>query len=283
MSHATDRPVITLPRSDRSTSDRSAMLVSRLGRGACRSFGRSTATLGMALALVCGACGASSTPPNARPAMPDPLADVEAEELYAHGAALAQQGDSMRAEQYIVAAVERGFSVDEALPLLIQVCVASDRLSSALSHAEPHLRQHPDRWPLRHVVGTLYLGLGRVDDAQRELERVVDQAPNAAMPRFHLGMLLYENRGDREAARPHLERYLELDPEGAHVAEARSVLTSRDVRRIERIERVDSVDGGPTPLTPAPSPGSTPGPSADGSTRGPITELRPSPAPEEAP
>jgi len=167
-------------------------------------------------------------------------------------------------------------SGDEALPLLIQVCVASDRLSSALSHAEPHLRQHPDRWPLRHVVGTLYLGLGRVDDAQRELERVVDQAPNAAMPRFHLGMLLYENRGDREAARPHLERYLELDPEGAHVAEARSVLTSRDVRRIERIERVeriDPVDGGSTPVAPT-----TPEPSD-----GPITELRPSPAPEEAP
>lgn len=247
------------------------------GREVRDTFARASLVLCVALGL---ACGASSTPPNARPAMPDPLADVEGEELYAHGAALAQQGDSMRAEQYIVAAVERGFSVDEALPLLIQVCVASDRLSSALSHAEPHLRQHPDRWPLRHVVGTLYLGLGRVDDAQRELERVVDQAPNAAMPRFHLGMLLYENRGDREAARPHLERYLELDPEGAHAAEARSVLTTRDVRRIERIE---PIDGGPTPLTPAPSLESTPGPSADDSARGPITELRPSPAPEEAP
>lgn len=234
----------------------------------------------LVLCLASGlACGASTTAPNARPAMPDPLADVEAEELYAHGAALAQQGDSMRAEQYIVAAVERGFPVEEALPLLIQVCVASDRLSSALSHAEPHLRQHPDRWPLRHVVGTLYLGLGRVDDAQRELERVVDQAPNAAMPHFHLGMLLYENRGDREAARPHLERYLELDPEGRHVAEARSVLTSRDVRRIERIERIDPVDGA-TPLVPTTEPNVAPPNPGDA---GPITELRPSPAPEEAP
>jgi tetratricopeptide (TPR) repeat protein len=242
------------------------------------TIARAHLVLSIALGL---ACGASSTPPNARPAMPDPLADVEAEELYAHGAALAQQGDSMRAEQYIVAAVERGFPVDEALPLLIQVCVASDRLSSALSHAEPHLRQHPDRWPLRHVVGTLYLGLGRVDDAQRELERVVDQAPNAAMPHFHLGMLLYENRGDREAARPHLERYLELDPDGRHVAEARSVLTSRDVRCIERIEPVDAVDGGPTP--PAPTVEPPPRPSAGDPARGPITELRPSPAPEEVP
>lgn len=239
----------------------------------------SIARASLVLCLASGlACGASTTAPNARPAMPDPLADVEAEELYAHGAALAQQGDSMRAEQYIVAAVERGFSVEEALPLLIQVCVASDRLSSALSHAEPHLRQHPNRWPLRHVVGTLYLGLGRVDDAQRELERVVEQAPDAAMPRFHLGMLLYENRGDREAARPHLERYLELEPDGRHVAEARSVLRSRDVRRIER---VDPVDGGSTPLTPAPTLEPTPGPSDPA--RGPITELRPSPAPEEAP
>lgn len=220
----------------------------------------------LGLACVTAACGASA-PPSDRPAMPDPLADVEAEDLFAHGAALAQQGDGVRAEQYIVAAIERGFSVEEALPLLIQVCVASDRLSSALSHAEPQLREHPDRWPLRHVIGTLYLGLGRVDDAQRELERVVAQAPNAAMPHFHLGMLLYENRGDREAARPFLARYLELDPEGRHVAEARSVLTSRDVRRIERIDRVDAI--APDPIAVPESP--------------PVTELAPAAAPEEAP
>lgn len=187
--------------------------------------------LAWALVLAC-----AGTPAESRPPMPDPLSDVEAEDLYAHGAALAQQGDSIRAEQYVVAAVERGFPTAEALPLLIEVCVASDRLSSALSYAEPFLRDHPTQWPLRHVVGTLYLGLGRVDDAQRELERVVSEAPDAAMPRYHLGMLLYEDRGDRSAALPHLERYLALAPGGSHVGEVRSILASRPVQRIERLE-----------------------------------------------
>ncbi|MCB9598988.1 MAG: tetratricopeptide repeat protein [Sandaracinus sp.] len=190
------------------------------------------AFLGALTAVGCG----GSTPRESRPAMPDPLGDVQAEELYGHGAALAQQGDTVRAEQYVVAAIERGYPVGDALPLLIEVCVASNRLSSALSHAEPFLREHPGQWPLRHVVGTLYLGLGRVDDAQREFERVVSEAPDAAMPHFHLGMLLYETRGDRDAARPHLERYLELAPEGRHVAEARSVLTSRTIQRVERLD-----------------------------------------------
>ncbi|MEZ4252196.1 MAG: tetratricopeptide repeat protein [Polyangiales bacterium] len=207
------------------------------------------------LAMGCG----GSTPRESRPAMPDPLGDVQAEELYGHGAALAQQGDTVRAEQYVVAAIERGYPVGDALPLLIEVCVASNRLSSALSHAEPYLREHPGQWPLRHVVGTLYLGLGRVDDAQREFERVVSEAPDAAMPHFHLGMLLYETRGDRDAARPHLERYLELAPEGRHVAEARSVLTSRT---IQRIERLDSPTDAPEPANGAAIEGSSVGTSS---------------------
>jgi Flp pilus assembly protein TadD len=215
---------------------------------------------GMRLALVASllaaalGCGAS-TSPEARPPMPDPLDGVAADELYGHGAALALQGDTVRAEQYVVAAIERGFSVAEALPLLIEVCVASNRLSSALSHAEPHLREHPEQWPLRHVIGTLYLGLGRIDDAQRELERVVAEAPDAPMPRFNLGMLLYEHRDDREAARPHLERYLELAPQGRHASEVRSVLASRPVQRIERLDVEALPEPAPVVEITAPGPG----------------------------
>lgn len=189
-------------------------------------------SLGLALALL--GCGAAAR--EERPPMPDPLAEVPAEDLYGHAAALAARGDASRAEQYLVAAIERGYDRGEALPLLIEVCVAANRLSQAVAHAEPYLREHPEQWPLRHVVATLYLGLGRVDDAQRELERVVTEAPDAPMPRFHLGMLLYETRQDRDAARPQLERYLELDPDGRHAAEARSVLSARSVQRIERLE-----------------------------------------------
>lgn len=167
--------------------------------------------------------------------MPDPLEGVEARQLFEHGAGLAQQGDAVRAKQYIVAALERGYPHEVALPILLRVCIASDRLSSALTHAEPYLREHPDQWALRYLVATIYLGLDRVDDAARELRQVTEAAPEQALPYFTLGILEHEARGDHTTARPLLERYLALDPDGRHAAEARSVLTARPVRRVEAL------------------------------------------------
>ncbi|MBX3250269.1 MAG: tetratricopeptide repeat protein [Myxococcales bacterium] len=178
-------------------------------------------------AFACGGANAERTP------MPDPLEGVEARQLFEHGAGLAQRGDAVRAEQYIVAAIERGYPREEALPILLRVCIASDRLSSALTHAEPYLREHPDQWALRYLVATIYLGLDRADDAARELQRVIDDAPDQAVPHFTLGILEHERRGNHMTARALLERYLELDPRGRHAAEARSVLSARPVSRVE--------------------------------------------------
>ncbi|MEM9068504.1 MAG: tetratricopeptide repeat protein [Myxococcota bacterium] len=152
---------------------------------------------------------------------------VEAERLYNHGTALAGRGDLVRAEQYIVAAIERGYSREEALPTLLQVCVAGQRHAAALRHAEPYLRDHPDNWSLRYVVATLHLGLGRVSRAQSELEQVIEDAPQEANPYYTLGTMYRDQMQDEEEATRWFNRYLELAPRGDHAAEVRRWLDQR--------------------------------------------------------
>lgn len=175
--------------------------------------------------------------------MPDPLDDVEAQQLYDHGVGLAQRGDHVRGEQYITAAMEKGYPQAEALPMLLRICVASSRYASALHYAEPYLRDHPDDWRLRYLVATIHLGLGHPRQARQELERVINTAPDAPVPYYTLGMLHTES-GEIATGRPLLERYLELAPQGSHAPEVRATLADPNPNRIERIE--------PTELQPPP-------------------------------
>lgn len=188
--------------------------------------------------------------------MPDPLEGVEAERLYLHGVGVAARGDLLRGEQYIVAAIERGYPEEEALPRLLDICVRAERYAEALRHAEPFLRTHPDRWALRYVVATLHMGLGHVERARQELERVIRQAPDAAAPHFTLGTLYRDFLDDADLARRHFSRYLELAPTGPHAAEVRAWMEFPE-RSITRLPDHQDV--------PEPSPPSTPpAPAEDG-------------------
>ncbi len=183
--------------------------------------------------------------------MPDPLEGVEAERLFRHGLGMADRGDLLRGEQYIVAAIERGYPVEDALPHLLDVCVRAERYPEALRHAEPFLRSHPDRWALRYVVATLHMGLGHRERARAELERVIHDAPEAPQPYFTLGMLHRDFLDDPEGARQYFTRYLELAPDGDHAAEVRSWM---DYSEQPSITRLPSHEEPPAPSSPAPSP-----------------------------
>ncbi len=179
--------------------------------------------------------------------MPDPLDGVEAERLYLHGVGVAARGDLLRGEQYIVAAIERGYPEEDALPRLLDICVRSERYAEALRHAEPFLRRHPDRWPLRYVVATVHMGLGHVERARLELERVIREAPDAAAPYFTLGTLHRDFLDDAETARRYFARYLALEPEGLHAAEVRSWMQYPEPP-ITRLP--DHQEGSDTPASP---------------------------------
>lgn len=198
------------------------------------------------LALLLAGCGGS--PSAASSTSPDPLDNIRAEELFSRGVRLGQAGDFIRAEQYIAAAVERGFPEDRAMPALMAACVQASRLSSALGYAEPYLERRPGEWTLRLLVASIYMGLRQHERARDELERVLRDAPEEP-PEAHyfLGVLHRDALADAELARDHFLRYLALAPEGAHRDEAIAGLPDAERAAFGVPTRVGSSPaGGPT-------------------------------------
>ncbi len=166
-----------------------------------------------------------------REAMPDPLDGVEAQELFDRGVALGRRGDAVRAEQYVSAAMDRGFPESEAIPYLVKICAASSRFNTALNYAEPYLEEHPEDWGLRLVVATMHLALNNRGRAQAELERIVREEPEQPTPYYLLAVLHRDAHANHADARPYFARYLELAPEGEHAEEARSALQDIEITR----------------------------------------------------
>jgi Flp pilus assembly protein TadD len=173
--------------------------------------------------------------------MPDPLAGISADELFGRGIGFARNGDLWRAEQYLVASMEKGKPRGEVVPTLVQICIALQRFSAALSYAEPVVRDEPDHWRLRRVVASLYHGLGRLEDARDAFHTVLRAAPNDPMTHYFLGMLYVEDLSDVATGDPLLARYVELAPEGQHAPEVRALLRRLRTPR-SSIERIDSDD-----------------------------------------
>jgi hypothetical protein len=80
---------------------------------------------------------------------------TDAEQLVQKGYAAFEQGDGVRAEQYLTLAMERGYDRGKLLPVLLEICLSSSRLRAALNHAQPYLRCAPRR-PCPQLSGREY-------------------------------------------------------------------------------------------------------------------------------
>jgi hypothetical protein len=167
--------------------------------------------------------------------------------LMREGRAAALRGDTVRAEQYIVLAVDRGYDERHALPLLLGVCIKGSRLRAALNHAEPYLRDHPTDTALRYLVGTIHVGLSDEAGARRELEVLLRDDPEHAEALFLLGVLELDHDPETSSAR--LLDYLRVEPTGRHAADVRVRL-----RELAREREEDARLFGLAPSTPAEPP-----------------------------
>ena len=173
------------------------------------------------------ACAAGETSLRARPSG-DPLAELDAATLHAQGKTLARSGDLVRAEQYLRAAVARGFPPEEVTPLLIDVCLRASRYGAALGYAQAAVERRPEDWRVRLLAASLlHYAVHDSGRARVELETIVSQAPEEPMPRWLLGVVLADGLGQRRAAAAQFRRYLALDPQGRHAADARAALARR--------------------------------------------------------
>ncbi len=183
---------------------------------------RYLATLFIASSLL--GCGAASMAPAA-----EPKETTDATELFQRGQQAAAQGDSVRAEQYLSMAIDQGFEQKKVLPIMLRVCLSSNRVRAALNHAEPYLREHPEDQGLRYLVATLHLSLGQVEQTRIDLNHLLRVNPKYANAHYLLGVL--ETAGARNSrASEHFRAYLELAPEGEHAAEVKSRLMDLAVR-----------------------------------------------------
>lgn len=178
----------------------------------------------VAVVLVGSACGGKAPPPVVTQPETDPLETKTAHELFERGQFLVARGDYIRAEEYLVAAQERGHPSDEVVPVLLDACIRGRRYQSALNYANAELRKVPDNWRLRFVVGTLHVALGDHENARTEFERVIAGDPKLADAHYSLGMLLWK-LGEREQGKVLFEQYLALEPSGAHAVEAKALLS----------------------------------------------------------
>ncbi len=174
----------------------------------------------LGLPTACG--GAAPTRAQAPEASAEGVAQ-ERNRLFELGRRAADRGDSVRAEQYLSLALERGYPEARILPRLLQVCIAGSRLRSALDHAEPYLREHPDEDALRLLVASIRIGLAQPEQARAELDILLRRNPRFEEALFLRAVLLAPS--DAEAARADLRAYLDVAPKGTHAAEVRSRLS----------------------------------------------------------
>ena len=151
-----------------------------------------------------GLFGCSRAPGNA------PVHPVEAHDpavLMEMAAALAARGESNRAEQYYVAALQAGADPKEVYPPLVETCIQAGRFGSALQHAERHLRDAPEDLRLLRLAASLSEALGH-QRAANEYALQIAQLPNrGAEDELFLGAY-FDRQRMSEKATEHLERYL---------------------------------------------------------------------------
>lgn len=133
--------------------------------------------------------------------------EVPGRAQFERGAMLTARADYAGAEHALVQALTSGYPAARVLPLLLEVCRKADHLSAGVDYATPYLRLHPDDYRLRYRVAELLHALGRFGEARRELEGVIDAAPNYGPAHLLLAVTLRDQLHDANAAAEHLAVY----------------------------------------------------------------------------
>jgi tetratricopeptide (TPR) repeat protein len=170
----------------------------------------------LVLSFCLTACSASAVPD---PQAPTAARSDAARALFERGLALTAEGDSVRAEQYLAAALREGHDWRQALPPLLRVCLTGSRLRAGLNYANPYLRLHPDETWLRYLTATVYLGLGQPLRAREHLQAIRGKEPYRARTEYLLGQTEWEGFGNGAAAADHFREYLRVDPQGTNARE----------------------------------------------------------------
>jgi tetratricopeptide (TPR) repeat protein len=181
---------------------------------------RNTSVLAVILAWSAFGCAGSQLRAAASPEGPS----LSTAQLIEVAQELERRGDSLRAEQYWMEALDRGAPSDVVLPHLFSAYVRDRQYRLAAQRAEDHLRRHPNSTRVRLLLAALYQAVDDYAQAVRQYRVVVRSEPQRADAHYALATALVEQGHDRSGADEHFRRYLELAPNGAYAERAHAAL-----------------------------------------------------------
>lgn len=154
----------------------------------------------------------------------EPVAQLSAQQTLEVAALLEQRGDSVRAQQYLCAALAKGAPPEKVFPRLLRLYVADGQYRLAADQTEHYLRRHPSDRKLHQLLATLYTALGYHGQAVQHYERVLALAPSDPQAHFALASALRDGGVELARADTHYRAYLKIEPDGPYAEEARSLL-----------------------------------------------------------
>lgn len=173
--------------------------------------------LSFAALFVLGACA------HAAPVRPLPAAESQQELLVsAHQAQL--EGDTLRAQQYLLAALNHGADQRRVLPWLLRLYVADGQYRSAIERVNESLRVSGDDLELRMLLASLYRATELESSAAQQYEEVLQRAPNQSRAHLELGMMLHDSGSDPARADQHFRAFLALAPDAPEAGMVRTRL-----------------------------------------------------------
>lgn len=177
--------------------------------------------------LLIAACAGGPTRQAPAAIPPQGAALEQARFLLDQGQRYASEGDLVRAEQYLVSALEAGAPRKRVLSALLRVCVESRRYRVALQYVEDALGMDPYDSQLRFLAGSLQAATGDVTRAREQLTRAADELRTQPEVQYSVAVFSRDLGQDPSAADHYFRKYLDLAPLGPHAAEARNALLTK--------------------------------------------------------
>jgi tetratricopeptide (TPR) repeat protein len=135
---------------------------------------------------------------------------------------MAEQGDRVRAAQYLGWAQKDGVPAREIVPRLLALYTDDGQYRLAIDTAESYLRRHPSDARIRKCLGALYLAIDALDDARRSFEALVRDTPDDPDAHYALAATLRAAGTQHARADEQFRAYLALAPSGEHAEEVRA-------------------------------------------------------------
>lgn len=138
---------------------------------------------------------------------------VSAKSSFEIGQSVESAGDYLRAQQYYERAIIFGMPERAVFPHLARTMIRARRYEETASRCRRYLMAEPGDRHARLLAATLFMALGRVNEAERDVN-VLLQKDDGDIEVLLAAARLNRRRGRKSEAEGYYVRYLRLAPDG---------------------------------------------------------------------